>query len=392
MRHRVCFAVPIIEEVDTFLVGHISAMTAVYDVCVVAPCRDKHYLKRHGLDVDVHYAPILRNPAPLRDAICLVALFALFRRLKPDVVHSLSPKTGLLAMLAATAARIPVRLHTFTGQVWATRKGLARAILRRLDRVLGACATHLFVDSHSQMEFLVRQKVVSAGKASVLANGSICGVDTARFRPQPLVHDEVRRDLGIPGNATVFAYMGRLKRDKGLLDLAEAFSSLCERTASAYLIVVGRDEERIKPQMERLCTSCAAKVRFIDWTPAPERYVMAADVLCLPSYREGFGSVIIEAAACGIPSLASRIYGVTDAVADGITGILHEPGNVRDLASAMERFVQNPSCREAMGKRARERAETLFAADIVTAALLKYYAAALAELRQDDYTSLAATG
>jgi glycosyltransferase involved in cell wall biosynthesis len=348
-------------------------MSEIYDVSLVGNCQDKNRLRRRGINVDVLYVPIVRDISLLRDIKALFALFALFRTHKFDIVHSVSPKAGLLAMLAAWLARTRIRIHMFTGQVWAARTGLTKVVLKFIDKLLAACATNILVDSHSQLDFLLRQNVVKATKASVLANGSIKGVDTERFRPRQDLRDAIRTKLSIPQGATVFVFVGRLKRDKGVVDLAMAFSQVCMACAETYLMVVGADEENLRPEIERCCANCIDKVRIVDQNSTPENYIVSADVLCLPSYREGFGTVVIEAAACEVPALASRIYGLTDAIRENDTGLFHVAGNVLDLASGMTRMVQDPAMRIEMGKRARIRAVADFSSDRVTLALLRYY-------------------
>ncbi len=164
----------------------------------------------------------------------------------------------------------------------------------------------------------------------------------------------------------MFLFVGRLNRDKGVLDLAKAFDHLAARRRNAYLVCVGPDEAGIEAQMRSICSSCVVRLRFVEQTCFPEQYMAAADVLCLPSYREGFGSVVIEAAATGVPAIASRIYGLTDAVQDGVTGCLHQPGNWEELADAMESLAANRSLREQLGQQARERANKDFAAQMLT--------------------------
>ncbi|HLK67179.1 MAG TPA: sugar transferase [Bryobacteraceae bacterium] len=372
-RKRICVVVSSIATVEAFLLGHLASMSRVYDVCVVANCRDKDRLRRQGLEIDVLYAPVFRNISLLRDLLCLFVLFRTLSRHKFDAVHSVTPKAGLLAMLAATLSRTPVRIHTFTGQVWKTRTGASRQFLKTLDRILASCATHVLADSHSQMQFLLDQKVISPQKASVLADGSISGVDLTRFCPRPQRRVQARSELGIPLEATVLVYIGRLKRDKGILDLASAFSQVCRTEKNVYLTLVGTDEEGLQPRINQLCTSCRDKLRFVDWTEVPELYMAGADLLCLPSYREGFNNVILESAACEVPSLASRIPGVVDGVIDEVTGILHEPGDIEALIGGMHRAIRNPSWRVALGKRARLHVQQVFSSQIVISALLRYY-------------------
>lgn len=359
--------------VKAFLSDQINALSEKYQVCLILNLKNGDSTSWLNRKVEVVASPIVRNISVLCDLHALLYLFVLFSRRKFEVIHSVTPKAGLLAMLAGRLAGIPVRIHTFTGQVWATQSGISRMLLKSLDKLLATCATHVLVDSQSQKAFLIREKVVTPAKASVLANGSICGVDTTRFRPDLLIRAKVRNSLNIPEDATVFGYVGRIKRDKGVLDLATAFSHLCRANTNAYLLIVGPDEENLKPEIERLCEACIDRIRFVGWTGSPEQYMTCADVFCLPSYREGFGNVIIEAAACEVPSLASRIYGVTDAIVEGVTGVLHEPGNVEDLAREMARAAGNPIWRATMGRNARKRAQEKFAANSVTAAVLEYY-------------------
>jgi glycosyltransferase involved in cell wall biosynthesis len=276
-------------------------------------------------------------------------------------------------MLAAWLAGNPVRVHTFTGQVWATRTGLGRLVLKSMDRLLAVCATHVLVDSHSQMEFLLHEGVVKGRKTSVLGSGSISGVDTERFQPRQDLRDQIRSALNIPHGAFVFLFVGRLKKDKGVLDLATAFSSLCAAYANAYLVIVGTDEEHLSPKIESLCVTCTERLRFVGRSSIPENYMASADVLCLPSYREGFGTVVIEAAACEVPALASRIYGVTDAIREGETGAFHRPSDVGDLAAEMLRIAKDRGRCIAMGKMARTRAKAEFSNERVTGDLLQYY-------------------
>jgi glycosyltransferase involved in cell wall biosynthesis len=373
-RKTICMVVSSVElTAECFLLGHLAAMAHFYDVCLVANSQDKDYLQRQGINADLLYAPIVRDVSPIRDMQALLVLFRLFRSRKFDVIHSVSPKAGLLAILAARLAGNPVRVHTFTGQVWATRTGLDRLILKSMDRVLAGCATHLLVDSYSQMEFLLDEKVVERYKASVLGSGSISGVDMERFQPRREARERIRRTLEIPQGSFVFLFVGRLKRDKGVLEMASAFSLLCEVCVNAYLIVVGGDEEDLRSEIESRCVRCPERLRIVGRSSIPEDYMASADVLCLPSHREGFGSVVIEAAACEVPALASRIYGVTDAIREDETGVLHRPCDVEDLAAGMLRLAQDRELCIKMGKKARDRAKAEFSKERVTAALLQYY-------------------
>ena len=361
-----------------FLIDHIAALSQIYRIVCVANCAgDPGWLQKRGVAVPLVDVRIEREPSPSSDVKALWTLYRYFRKNRFDLVHSVTPKAGLLAMTAAALARVPVRIHTFTGQVWANRSGLQRAMLKAMDTWLAAMATHVLVDSESQRAFLLREGVVKASKSQVLGYGSLNGVDIERFQPNEKVRAEVRSLHNVPASAVAFLYLGRLKRDKGVLDLAQAFSQFSMVHEDAYLLIVGPDEDHIETHIRQTCSDCISRLRINGYTDNPERWLAACDVLCLPSYREGFGSAIIDAASAGVPALGSRIYGITDAIEEGVTGLLHNPGDVNELAGKMQILAQDEELRRSLGRAARERAHRYFAKESVTAALLEFYARTL---------------
>ena len=193
-------------------------------------------------------------------------------------------------------------------------------------------------------------------KISVLGQGSISGVDTSRFHPDLSVRTRIRADLQIPDDALCLLYIGRMKKEKGVPDLLDAFRQLRTEFVNLHLLLVGPDEEGL------LVETKADRLHIIGYTREAEAYMAASDIICLPSYREGFGSVLIEGAACGLPAVASRIYGVTDAVVENVTGLLHPPGDIEALTDSLRRLVSDKRLRKELGKNAYERAVTSFEA------------------------------
>lgn len=377
-RPHICIVVAAPLTLKAFMLDQLKALGGIAHVTAVAdftPDDESFHWPENISRVSISIA---RPIAPWADLLALFALFRLFRQRRFDLVHSITPKAGLLAMLASAFAGIPLRLHTFTGQVWVTRAGAMRRLLKGTDRLIAQLATKVLADSASQREFLIAQGIVAAPKSAVLAHGSICGVDTARFRPDAAAREHVRRSLGISPGAILFLYLGRINRDKGVLDLARAFAEAGSRHADVHLLLVGPDEGKLRAEIASAATACAARLHSAGLTDRPEEYFAAADVCCLPSYREGFGTTIIEAAAAGIPAIGSRIYGITDAIVEGETGLLFAAGEVQQLAQCMITLAKDSSLRQRMGKNARERAVRDFSSDIVTAALLEYYAELLA--------------
>jgi glycosyltransferase involved in cell wall biosynthesis len=313
------------------------------------------------------HMPIYREINILGDLAALWKVWRHFLHARYECVHSVTPKAGLITMLAAMAAGIPTRIHTFTGQVWATRRGLSRTVLKALDRLVAACATHVFADSQSQCEFLISQGILARRKIAVLGAGSISGVDTERFRPDPVTRRQARQRLGIKDSDLVFLFVGRIKRDKGIPELLAAFGALRREAPQCYLMLVGPDEDGLLPDQKD------AHIHATGFSDQVESHMVAADVICLPSHREGFGTVLIEAAACGIPAIASRIYGVTDAVIDDTTGLLHPSGDSEALKSAMLRMVLDTPLRLRLGEAALQRARRDFDSRQVTAAWVEFY-------------------
>lgn len=370
--------------VRAFLLDHLRELSRHYEVYVVTNSESLVLSDEYGINVTNITIPIVRAITPLRDLLALYLLWRLFLKRRFDMVHSVTPKSGLLSMVAALLAGIKHRTHTFTGQVWVTSKGLYRLLLKNMDKIIALCANNVLVDSFSQREFLISERVVCADKAMVLANGSISGVNTSRFYPRSDERVRIRCELGIPDDATVFLFLGRLNLDKGVLDLAKAFSLLSAKYNQAYLLYVGADEGDMEAKIQQICSRSASRVYFVNFTKAPEYYMNAADVFCLPSYREGFGSVVIEAGASEIPSIGSRIYGISDSIKEGETGLLFTPGNINKLYSHMARLVENPELRSKMGEAARIRAEKMFSSNLVTSELTGYYQKMLGENSRDS--------
>lgn len=360
-RRRLCVVTTTPLIVHFFLKRHLRELAQKFDVTLVVNPQNDAYLVPLDLPVKMVGVTLARRIAPLADLRALIQLVSLFRRQKYDLVLSLAPKAGLLAMIAAVLARVQCRVHVFQGEVWASKRGMIRSLLRAMDRLTALLATHLLAVSLSEKRFLESEKVAPTGKVVVLGKGSISGVDLKRFVADPSARAQVRSMFRIPETDVVCLYLGRLTADKGIYDLSRAFNMAAARTRSRlWLIMVGPDEDGAAERIRELSGDARARLVIVGYTDTPERFVAAADLLCLPSYREGFGMVIIEAAAAGVPAIGTRIYGVADALIDGETGILVPVGDVRELATQLCRLADDKRLREGMGRAARIRVEQDF--------------------------------
>lgn len=374
---KLCFVATMPEVVHAFLKGHIRACAEKWQVTIVTHPQNAALLS----DLDARFIPleIERKPSPWRDLLALMRLVTLFRRERFDLVYSIGPKTGLLAMPASCLAGVPNRMHIFTGQGWVNKHGWTRKVFKMADRLLALCATQILVDSPSQRDFLVVEGVLRQGEGLVIGRGSVCGVDVHRFHPDMRLRAAVRTELGMSPEQTAILYLGRLHRDKGVLDLAAAFADLASRRSDVVLVLVGAEEDVTFAQVQQICAAHPERLRSVSFTPNPERYMAAADIFCLPSYREGFGQVIVEAAACGLPTVATRIYGITDAVEDGQTGLLFPLGDVAGLTDALATLIADRALRQNMGEAGRMRVMELFASEKITAELVALFEKVMAK-------------
>lgn len=368
---KLCLVATIPAVVHAFLREQIQAGSASYDVTVVCNASNQHFLD--GLNAKLVLLPIERKPSVGKDVAALLSLWRLFRRERFDIVHTHMPKTGLLGMLAAKLARVPLRIHTFHGEVWATRTGFRRLALKRLDQLVSSLATHILTVSPSQRAFLVKEGVVPETKAGLIGSGSICGVDPTRFRANTDVRHAMRDQLHIGRDDTVILFLGRLNRDKGMLDLANAFNTIATDCPNVTLLLVGAQEDVPFSQMQEICAAWRDRLHYVAFTETPEDYMTVADIFCLPSYREGLPMTILEAAACGVPTVASRIYGITDAVVDGETGLLFKAGDVAALTQALSALISAPDLRQQLGQAARQRTLKLFSNTDITRGVLNLY-------------------
>jgi glycosyltransferase involved in cell wall biosynthesis len=357
------------------LEGQIRALVAAGHEVIVVTGRGEGFERIAELGVaGVVAVDIPREISPLADGRALIQLVVALRKLRPDLLHTNTPKAGLLGAIAAFLCRVPVRLHTFTGQAWMERRGPVRWLGRLADRVIVGLNTRCYADSVSQRDFLVAQGIASGEKIAVLGGGSLSGVDLKRFDSARLrvAGAQARARLGVSPQAKVIVFLGRVTRDKGIAELVAAFG----RLKGAALVLVGP----LEPERDPLPAATLAEIErnpaihAVGYEPNPERYLAFADLLCLPSYREGFGIVVIEAAALGVPCVGTDIVGLRDAVVDGKTGLLVPPKDVSALAGALEALLTNDNMRAALSVAARERVYKDFDAEIFHARLLEEYA------------------
>jgi len=327
-----------------------------------------------------------RSISFLKDLKALVRMIRLFQKEKPCIVHSHSPKAGLIAMVAAKITGVHIRLHTIAGMPLMEAKGLRRWILSLSERITYACATALFPNSQGLKKYLMENNLVNPSKVRIIGNGSSNGVDleyfsTSNFNNLTVLRKKVRKDWGLNENDFVFCFIGRLVKDKGLKELVEAFLKIIEnnkkksdnKNAKLLLIgplVKGRDEpdsftsKRIVDNQDIIHVG-----RHDDIRP----FLIAADVFVFPSYREGLPNAVLQAGAMGLPCIVSDIYGCNEIIIHGENGLIVPPKNTARLFEAMSSLINDENLRVKLASNARPMIASRYEQKAFLAELLKTY-------------------
>jgi len=358
--------------VHFFLRKHIVELSKTFQIRLYLPVSSRDLCEISSLPCEVRAIPIARKISLLWDCITFCGLFFAFITHRPAIVWSVGPKAGLLGTMAALAAGIQHRVFVFQGEVWSNKKGFIRRLLKFCDRLTAMSATHVLAVSQSEKDFLVTENVVSLDHIRVLGSGTICGVDVVRFKPNLAVRAAMRARLGIGDDEVVCIFVGRLNRDKGVLLLAQAFGD-CRRKGLPLALIIAGPEEDISHAEISASAGSRDRLFLIGYTDRPEDLMAAADFLCLPSRREGFGMVVLEAAAIGIPAIGSAVYGITDAISQGVTGLLVEDGNTSALCDAIKKLTEDQEMRFRLGKNAYRRVHHDFCSTSVIARYVLYF-------------------
>jgi len=339
-----------------------------------------------GTGVPVHAVEMKRQISPLRDLPALFKLWQLIRRYRPEVVHAHTPKAGLLGMIAAWLALVKIRVYTIHGLPLMTRTGWQFRVLLLAETLACRLATSVYCVSQSVRRVVLDLGICPEAKVRTLGYGSCSGVDLHRFDPAacgPADRASVRAQHGIPEDALLLGFIGRLVRDKGIRELAAAWQQLRAEFPNLHLLCCGEFEPQdLVPAEVRERLQNDPRVHFTDGFVADMPPVYAAlDVCVLPTYREGLPTVALECGAMEVPLVATRVPGCTDAVSDGLTGLLVEARSADALSGAIARLLRDPQLGKEMGRAAREFVRLRFSEEVVFKNVLEEYRRLLRESR-----------
>lgn len=403
MKSKVIRTSTIAVSLNYLLKGQLEFLNKEFEVIAVSG-NDEH-LKEVALreKVSVHAIEMQRQISPLKDLISLIKLYFYFKKEQPQIVHSITPKAGLLSMLAAKYAGVPVRMHTFTGLIFPTKEGFLKKVLIFMDKMLCKHATHIYPEGNGIKNDLINYKITNK-PLKIIANGNVNGIDVDYFNVKQVSAEQqnkLKNDLGILPEDFVFIFVGRLVGDKGINELVEAFGKLEIRDQklgsgdqglesdkqlapisnfqypiSRYkLLLVGPLEAELDPLLPETLKSIEENSNIISvgFQKAVRSYFSIANALVFPSYREGFPNVVMQAGAMGLPSIVTDINGCNEIIIENHNGLIIPVKNTRAIFEAMKELVENKVLYSKLKQNSRKRIVDNYEQKVVWKAILEEY-------------------
>ena len=372
---KIIRATTVPQSLNVFCKGMLRELSEKYEVIGLSSPGGALEMVSERESVRTIAVPMERHISLTKDLKSLLKMIRVFRKEKPYAVHSMTPKAGLLCMIAGWLTRVPVRIHTFTGLVWPTSKGVRRKVLMLTDKITCACATHIIPEGEGVKNDLIAGKITNK-PLRVLGYGNVMGVDMERFSRRPEVIElanQLRDD-----NKFTFVFVGRLVKDKGINELCKAYERIHNQYPNTRCWLVGPYEDNLDPisaESRRLIDESDNGLEAVGRKSGDEllSYYAAADCFVMPSYREGFPNTVMEAGALGLPSIVTDINGSREIIKDGINGMVVPPQNEDRLYQAMAVMITSNLDRKKMADNARKMISDRFEQSYVRKCLYDFY-------------------
>ena len=382
-------------SVEKLLGNQLTFMNQHYEVTAISS--DKEYLDRVGTDLGIrtHAIGMTRQITPFHDLKSLWQMYRYIKKETPEIVHTHTPKAGLIGMLAARLAGVKIRLHTVAGLPLMEAEGLKRKVLNAVEKLTYACATKVYPNSQGLYDFIIKEKLVKAEKLKVIGNGSTNGIDTSYFDPALYSHkskQDLRKNLAIRENDFVFVFVGRLVKDKGINELVSAFRSLQPPNPPASksshpitlepsplrtlkLLLVGPFEQELDPLSDEVLQEIETNpdIYCVGYQSDVRTYFSIADALVFPSYREGFPNVVMQAGAMGLPSIVSDINGCNEIIVNKENGLIISVKNEIAIQSAMKQLSLDNQMYKRMKNNSRTMIKQRYEQKVIWELILKEY-------------------
>ena len=365
-------------SLDKLLSGQMQFMNSFYEVIAISS--EKKYLKRVGEKEKVRtfHIEMSRKITPISDLLAVVKLYFFLRKEKPFIVHTHTPKAGIVGMLASKLAGVPHRLHTVAGLPLLEARGLKRKILDFVEKLTYSCATKVYPNSYGLLDIIKNNNYCPVTKLKVIANGSSNGIDTEYFNPNffsATQNLELKKKLGISTSDFVFVFVGRLVADKGINEMVAAFKVVNEKYSNSKLLLVGDYENDLDPlqplTLDQIQTNDA--IITVGFQSDVRPYLSITDALIFPSYREGFPNVVMQAGAMGLPSIVSNINGCNEIIVEGENGTIIPVKSTSAIIEKMESLMTDENYFKKLKSNAREMIVSRYEQKVVWKAILQEY-------------------
>ncbi|QIE58271.1 glycosyltransferase family 4 protein [Rasiella rasia] len=327
-------------SLEKLLEGQLGYMQQFFDVTGIAA--EKERLEKYGANegVATHHIALTREITPIKDLKAVYKLYTFLRKERPAIVHTHTPKAGIVGMMAAYFARVPNRLHTVAGLPLLEASGFKRIVLNAVEKLTYRFATGVYPNSNGLRQIIIEENFTSPTKLKVLGQGSSNGIDTSYFSSEIFTESQniqKRKELNIPDDDFVFVFVGRIVRDKGINELVEAFARVQRKHPNCTLLLVGPFEDDLDPVSEETRTTINThqKIITVGYQADVRPFFAISNALVFPSYREGFPNVVMQAGAMGLPAIVSNINGCNEIISESVNGFIVEPKQITPLENAM---------------------------------------------------------
>jgi glycosyltransferase involved in cell wall biosynthesis len=344
MKKKISIVVTVPLSLETWFKGQPRYLSEYYDIeLITSDAQSIERIKAYE-NVTITLVDFTRAINPLKDLKILLTLWRHFRRTKPDMVYSITPKAGLLGMISSWLVRVPVRLHLIVGLAYFGSVGKRRFLLKSIEKITYFFATNLYANSLNLPQIIAHE--LTSKKVNVIGYGSVNGVDTAFFQDTMTIDEKsaLRRNLNIPDESFLLLYTGRIVTDKGVNELISAYDTLSKSHPNLHVLLVGDYETALDPiaALTQTLIHNHPQIHTVAFQSDIRPYFCIADLLILPSYREGLPNVLIEGGSCGLPLIATNINGCNEVIIEGENGLLIPPRDTQALIYAIQKLLDDP--------------------------------------------------
>lgn len=347
---------------------------------VTAISSDKERLEEYGKSqsVDTYHIEMTRKITPIQDLKCLIKLFIFLKKNKPLIIHSHTPKAGIIAMLSSYLANIPIRMHTVAGLPLLEKKGIKRVVLNFIEKLTYRCSTNVYPNSYGLKNIILEKKFTKKNKLKIIGNGSSNGIDTSYFNPELFSKEEkqtLRRNHKIRNDDFVFIFVGRIVGDKGINELVEAFEKLSKDNSKVKLLLVGQYEDNLDPlkKQTKFIINNNEQIVSVGYQNDVRSYFSIADSLVFPSYREGFPNVVMQAGAMGLCSIVSNINGCNEIIENNKNGIIIPVKDTKEIHNAMMKICYDKNLFMKLKLNSRSLIKKRYQRELIWTSILKEY-------------------